>query len=515
VRTSRRALFALAAAAVAVPFLAVDFPPITDLPQHLAQVRLLGEALGEADSPYRVQWLTPYGLVYLVFAAAWAVAEPVAAGRLAMAVLAIGWVGAVHLLAARRGRPATAALAASVLVFHQALYWGFASFLLGWPLFAGWFLLVARKPAPPGRRWREATTFLAAAAVLYLAHALWFAAAVAWLLADAAVARRRPGELAARLAGVAPVGALAAWWFAGIGGTSFATPPLWVAPLRRLDPRWWVEAAFGGLTSGVETAAFVALLAWLALAVVAGRRRAGGAPGGEGAGGEPRDGGKAGDGGGEAWDGRLALLAAGMLLAVLLAPDKYTNTIELNTRWAAPGLAALLLAAPAPRLPRRAAAAVAALLLVGFATWTAATWRLFERVELAGLPAALAALPPEPRVLGLDYRRRSALLDNPPYLQVFAWAQVLRGGVVNFSFAQFPPSLVVYRQPQQPWSSGLEWFPERLRSDDLAWFDHALVDAPPALHDRIALHPAMEPVTTDGFWRLYRLAPTSQSAPHP
>lgn len=496
---ARLALFALAAAAVVLPFLVVDFPPITDLPQHLAQVRLLGEALGDADSPYRVQWLTPYGLVYLVFAAAGAVAEPVAAGRLAMAVLAIGWVGAVHLLAARRERPAAAALAASVLVFHQALYWGFASFLLGWPLFAGWFLLVAREPAPPGRRWREAATFLAAAAVLYLAHALWFAAAVAWLLADAAVARRRPWELAPRLAGVAPVAALAAAWFSGLGGTGFATPPLWVAPLRRLDPRWWVEAAFGGLTSCVETAAFVAILAWLTLAVVAGRRRAGDASVGEGAGGEP------GDGGGEAWDGRLALLGAGMLLAVLLAPDKYTNTIELNTRWAAPGLAALLLAAP--RLPRRAAAAVAALLLVGFATWTAVTWRLFERVELAGLPAALAALPPEPRVLGLDYRRRSPLLDNPPFLQDFAWAQVLRGGVVNFSFAQFPPSLVVYRQPRQPWSSGLEWFPERLRPDDLAWFDFALVNAPPPLQDRIALHPAMTPVTTDGFWHLYRLAP--------
>jgi hypothetical protein len=372
-----------------------------------------------------------------------------------------------------------------VLVFHHALYWGFASFLLGWPLFAGWFLLVARAPAPPGRRWREAALFLAAAFVLYLAHALWLAGAVAWLLVDAAVERRRPRELAPRLAGVAPVVALAAAWFSGLGGTSFATPPLWAAPAWRLDPRWWVEAVFGGLTGPAETVAFLALLAWLGATVAGGRGRLG-----------------------ETADRRLALLGAGMLLAVLLAPDKYTNTIELNTRWAAPGMAALLLAAPPLRLGRRAAAALAGLLLVGFAAWTAVTWRRFERVDLAGLPAALAALPAEPRVLGLDYRRRSELLDNPPFLQTFAWAQVLRGGTVNFSFAEFPPSLVVYREPRRPWSAGLEWYPERLRPEDLPWFDYALVDAPPDLHDRIALHPAMTPVTNDGFWRLYRLAPS-------
>lgn len=491
---ARLALFALSAAAAAVPFLVVDVPPVADLPQHLAQVRLLDEALADPASPYRVQWLTPYGLVYALFAAALAVAPPLAAGRLAMAALAVGWVGAVHLLAARRGRPAAAATLASVLVFHHALYWGFASFLLGWPLFAGWFLLVARPPAPAGRRGREAAAFGGAALVLYLAHALWFAAAVAWLAVDAVAARRRGREVAARAAGVAPVAALAAWWFTGLGGTSFATPPLWVAPLVRLDPRWWVEAVFGGLASGVETAALVVLLGWLALAVLAGRGREGAV----------RDG-----------DRRLALLGGGMLLATLLLPDKYTNTIEMNTRWAAPGLAALVLAVPRPRLPRRTAAALAALFLAGYAAWTAATWRRFERVDLAGLPAALGALPAEPRVLGLDYRRRSPLLDNPPFLQTFAWAQVLRGGRLNFSFAEFPPSLVVYRDGRRPWSSGLEWYPERLRPSDLAWFDHALVDAPPELHERIALHPAMTPVTGEGFWRLYRIEPPAAPAGHP
>ena len=35
-------LFAMSCVLVTVPFACVEFPPITDLPQHLAQVRLLG-----------------------------------------------------------------------------------------------------------------------------------------------------------------------------------------------------------------------------------------------------------------------------------------------------------------------------------------------------------------------------------------------------------------------------------------------------------------------------------------
>ena len=478
---AERVLLALAAtAAAAAPFAVVAFPPVTDLPQHVAQVGLLAEALADPGSPYRVQWLTPYGLVYALFAVARAVAGPVAGGRLAMAVLAAAWVGAVHLLAARRGRPATAATLASLLVFHHALYWGFASFLLGWPVFVLWLLWIGRERDV--RPVREGLGTFALAALLYLAHALWFAAGVGWLVVEAALARRGRRLAAGRLAGVAPVAAVAAAWFARVGETSFATPPLWVDPLRRLDPRWLVEAAFGGLRGGVETLALVAVLGWLLAAVLAGRRRPGG------------------------WDRTLALLGLLFAAGAFVLPDKFTNTIEFNTRWLPPGLALLLVAAPPVRLPRRAAAALAAALLVAYSFVTAATWRRFERLELAGLAPALATLPAEPRLLGLDYVRYSPRIDGRPFLQAFAWGQALRGGELNFSFAEFPPSLVVYDPPRRPpWSGGLEWFPERLRTADLAHFDHVLVHAPPELHRAIAARAEVEPATREGAWRLYRI----------
>src|SRR5262245_53292742 len=78
-QTSRKVRFLLAAAScalVAVPFLSVTFPPITDLPQHAAQVRLFLDALHNPDSLYRIQWLTPYSLSYTVLWAAWAAVSP-------------------------------------------------------------------------------------------------------------------------------------------------------------------------------------------------------------------------------------------------------------------------------------------------------------------------------------------------------------------------------------------------------------------------------------------------------
>ncbi|MBP1767877.1 MAG: hypothetical protein H6P98_1992, partial [Candidatus Aminicenantes bacterium] len=54
----RFVLAALCCGLAALPFLLVKFPPITDLPQHAAQVRLFGEAVSGPDSPYRIQWMT-------------------------------------------------------------------------------------------------------------------------------------------------------------------------------------------------------------------------------------------------------------------------------------------------------------------------------------------------------------------------------------------------------------------------------------------------------------------------
>src|SRR5262249_22119469 len=154
-RERRLPLALLCCGLVAVPFLAVQFPPITDLPQHVAQIRLLLETMRDPSSHYMVQWYTPYSLAYALIGAAWALVPPAEVGRVAVLGLAVFWTLATHALAARRGRSGAAAALASTLVFNLVLYWGFLSFAFGWLAFVPWFLLVSR-PAEEPFRWTDA-----------------------------------------------------------------------------------------------------------------------------------------------------------------------------------------------------------------------------------------------------------------------------------------------------------------------------------------------------------------------
>src|SRR2546426_10114094 len=105
-RALRSLLALLCCACVTIPFLSVHFPPIADLPQQVAQIRLFLETLHNADGPYRIQWFTPYSLSYSLLGISWALAGPESAGRIAMLAIGVLWTVGAHTLAAQRGRPA-------------------------------------------------------------------------------------------------------------------------------------------------------------------------------------------------------------------------------------------------------------------------------------------------------------------------------------------------------------------------------------------------------------------------
>lgn len=481
----RAAWAAATALLVALPFLVVTFPPITDLPQQAAQIRLLAEALGDADAGYRVQWWTPYWLAYLPLAVAHAVFAPVTAARIGTWLLACLWVGAVSWVAARRGRSVAAAVLASAFVFNHVLYWGFLSFLVGFPAFLIWLVLLERPPNQTSSFRREAATYLAGAALLYFSHALWFAVGALWLVLRGATARWPAGTWAARLLGTAPVALTAAVWFLDLRQTTFGTPPLWqTLPWERLAPGALAEGVLGGLRGPLEPLVFAAVALWIAGALWTHRRRAG-----------------------EAVDGPLLGAALLLLGLSLVLPTKFSGTLEFARRWMP--MAATLAVLGAPRWEIRPALrrALALVVLAGLCLGTAYVWRDFERSELAGLEEALEALPAEPQVLGLAFDAQSPRIDGLPYLQTFAWAQVVRGGDLNFSFALFPSSWVIYDPvPPRPWTEGLEWFPERLRSEDFAHFTHVLAGtADERTHRLLAAAPELAPVTDGNVWRLYRV----------
>jgi len=483
-RTSNtRTLFAvLCCLLTAVPFLAVKFPPITDLPQHAAQIRLFGEALSHPDSPYRIQWMTPYSLVYTVLGASWLVCGPENAGRVGMLFIALLWIVMLHLLAARLKRPALAASFASVLFFGHIMYWGFYQFALGWPLFIGFLLLLRANFGSP---WKESLAFLGAWVILYFTHILWFLVAVVWLGVTHLFIRRDINKFFLRAVGAIPFFALAVAWYPNLAAYGFKSQTVWATvPFERLLPTWLADASFGGLKGALEPAFFGLIVIWIVLAWLPNCK----------------------DFLAKA-DKSLLLLSALFFLSALVLPDKHTNTIRFCQRWVPPGLAFLLLGLPEIKIRKSALTAAVFASLLAFFALTSLNWIAFERSELSGLGKSLAELPPGPRVIGLSYMKESAIVRSRPFIQVFSYAQVYRGGELNFSFADFGPSLVIYREPRRlAWTSALEWFPERAKKSDILSFDYAIISGDEGIHEAVRRDRTFIPVTTAGRWRLYKTA---------
>ena len=485
---ARAAIALLVVVLVCLPYFFVDFAPGTDLPQHMAQVRLLGETLSDPDgSPYQIQWFIPYALVYVPLSIAWKLFEPVTAVRVGAATITVFWVLAVHVLAARFERPLAAACLASVLVFNQTLYWGFLNFLFGFVAFVAYLLAHERRAGADESPVRASIPILVTSVLLYATHALWFAVAMFWTGISFVLhpSKRRLTTLAV---GLTPSALLAAPTFFLLQSTA-ASPAEYFRPLtQRIDLKLFPEYLLGGLRHPIEIWVSLAVLLYVVVAIASNR------------------------GSLRARSSQKLLLLAGLLLLLYFAlPSRYTRTIYFNTRFFAPGIVCLLLAIPRPRVDPRAALAFSLVVLVALVGVTTSQWVTAERVELEGLESALAALPPEPRVMGVNtIAQYSRYLDGVPYLQTFAYSQLLRGGRLSFSFADSNLSLVVYKGPSpaaQRRIEWLEWLPGYVRPEDFLGFDHALISGGDAVHLDYGSQPHLEPVTNTGVWRLYRVRP--------
>jgi len=472
---------------VAVPFVAVRFPPVTDLPQHLAQIRLLHETIANPESPYRIQWLTPYILAYIPLALAWQLSPSESAGPIAMVSLALLWTVAIHWLAFERRRPAATAVLGSMLFFNHMMYWGFYSFAMGLPVFVAWFLLTSR-PETSFRR-RDVPLFLVTALLLYFSHALWLAAGMLWLVLKSVTNRVPLRTAAAQLASCSPVLVMAAIWYPRLAERGFTSPTRWISlPSGRLSFGFLLNTVFGGLHGLTEWVAAAALAGWILLGIYQHRGRLH-----------------------ATIDRDLGLAGLQFMALALFLPNLHQNTIAFASRWMPAAAIFVLLAMPAPAWKRGIRNAVAATALAAFVIVTAVAWLRFERDEYSGLAESLAALPANMRVIGLDYVKTSPAIKGRPFLQTFAYAQVVRGGELNFSFAQFAPMAVVYRAPRRSaWTAELEWRAETVERSDFVHFDYALVNGEQSRHASFAALPELRPVTAEGRWRLYRIGPSAR-----
>jgi hypothetical protein len=399
-----------------------------------------------------------------------------------MLIIVVFWTIMLYLLAYKMKRPALAPLLASILFFGHILYWGFYQFAFGWPLFLGWVLLTKIEFRT---RWKEGLVFFFASIILYMAHIFWFLVALGWLVVRHLIFKGNLEKLILRVALALPFLILGIAWYPSLAAYGFKSQTIWATtPIERLFPPWLVDALFGGLRGSMDYVFVGLLVAWILLACLQNRRVLL-----------------------SKMDKELLLLSALLFLLALVLPDKQTNTIRFCQRWVPPAFSFFLLSLPELRVQKNILRVVGMTIVGVFFVLTSLNWLAFESSEMSGLKESLAALPRNPRVLGLSYIKDSGIVKGRPFIQAFAYSQVLKGGELNFSFADFGPSLVGYRQRRMiPWTSGLEWFPEKARKSDFQFFDYSLINAEEKIHAALSSEATLKPVTQEGRWRLYKVS---------
>jgi hypothetical protein len=479
--------FTLLSAAAVAPLWIGELPPLSDLPQHAAQVSILRHWNDPAcgyPALYEFRWFDPYGLGY---ALAWALAgfvPIVTALRIVLSAVVVGLAFATRRALAALGGDPDWALLVLPLAYGFPLSGGFYPFVVAVPLVVALLPAGFRYAREP--RLGAGLALGALCAALYFAHVLALAAAGLLLAALAAAAARSARELSRRWAPLAvALPAPLAWWLlspAGDRGRQASAPYIWGAE-RLLDLPVQLTGIPGRGWAALALALVLASLAWT----------------------RPRPAREL---------VRWAPFAV-VALFVLFAPTAF----YLAPRFAILLFPALLLAfdrakAPLPLLRRAQVAALALALLALVGLRFAAIAR-----EGAGLGEVLARAPAGGRLLYLPFDRDSRFATEPPFLHSGALYAVDRCGVAEKSFARNFQLPVEYRSgAATPLPGLIEYMPYRFRWDRDAGESYDLFLVRMAAEPNVAKIAGGEgrlaPLAHAGRWWLYANA-AKRSAPRP
>jgi hypothetical protein len=492
--------FALTLAA-ALPLWLVRWPPIQDLPQHLAAVRILTDY----DAPalrfsefFTIELLRTQYLAYYLAAQGLAVFVGVlAANKLLVSASIVGTPYAMRALLRALGRDERPALFVLPLTWNAHLVLGFFNFIAAIPLaLVGLALAVRLRRAWSARRALGLATI---ALLTFYTHVVPFGflglgAGLVGLGGGLRASIRRllplvPAALAALLwMRTSPAGQVTAS-AARLGGEADAPAgPRFLSVAENLQqaPSWLTDVLRADTDDAVLVAWLVLAFACLALASIDRNERARSALGG-------------------AIGARLALLGPLAVVLYFALPASYDFIWPINARFALLAPLFLLPSLPSPRGLAGALvfAGVAALTLVAVDGVGDAFVR-FERDEVGAFDEAIAAVPEGSRVAGLVFARDSREVKFSPFLHSVAMLQAERGGAVMFTFTDFPQSPIRFRPDHRPppvrprW----EWMPERVDPRrDLGWYDYVLVRGGPGAI--AGARDAWRPVFERAPWRVY------------
>lgn len=416
--------FAACAIAATLPLAVTEVLPMSDLPEHMAQVALwkhLGDACHGYGEIFQLNFATPYLLGYALMRLFASVMTVHLATKLTVWLSIILMPLSMRALLRRTGADEWLSLLGFLLAYGYVFYWGFLNFALAVPLAIFYLALLY------DRR-------VAAASVLALcvlgSHALMFLFAAGVTLLVAGV-RRAPRLL---LPLVMPSILFAAF----------------VVRLRQAE-----EAAHGFITWSKSAPPRLVDLPSLLFA--------------------------------NAWEPLGVLLLLAIAVAVLIAWPRVTRDAArwapfalaaalyffaplgaFGTAYLYPRFAVLLSIGALFLLetPRRAATVSRAIIVALVVVWMAVLAGRFHRFgkEAAGYLSLIDAIPPNRRLVHFNVEPFSEHVPGPVYWHFGALYQVRRGGLSAWSFANFYMQVVRYRPAMEPVVrsrttpvSGIDW----------------------------------------------------------
>jgi hypothetical protein len=505
-------LLTLAGFVIVAPLWVVLRPPIQDLPQHAAAVRVLGSY---TDPSYRFQEYyqltlgrTQYLTVYLLGACLAKLIGPTYATKVVLsAALLLTPVALARLLRSLAFDPWLACLALP-FVFNVHVAFGFLNFLAAIPLLlVGLALAVEQRRCATsrGQAWLAAVMLLC-----FFTHVVPFGLLI---IAVVILTRWQRHALPRHAFVILPSVTVFLFWLAAspagkvvssLGRSEGTTPWTHVpfgAALRAL-PDWIIHIT----TSEDEN---LRLIIWMIVALAllglgvafpatSGRRATAERSV------EPPTLGRA----------VVLLLVPLSMVAYFTLPHGYSFIWPISQRFP---VLAILLGIPvfghAPKVAVRLAAVVSLCLAVMAASEQAEVFRASSANAYLGFDEVVAQIPKGSRVVTLVFERQLEGLQLSPMLHAAGWVQAERGGIVTFSFAEFPSSPFAYRANPRPPPIPLrwEWAPDSVVPDrDLGWYDYCLVQG---RSKNIEVSRRFNEVTRRGRWSLWRRTGPADPSP--
>jgi hypothetical protein len=455
----------LLAAMASAPVWIVRYVPVQDLPFHVATIRILASFRDPAyrfgDDFVLTLGRTQYVLYHLAGAVLARVAGPLIANALLMSVYLSGTVLALQSLLRALERDERLCVFVIPLLVNVPFMLGLLPFMLAVPI-----MLTA---TAAGVRYVRAPTLGRGTLVAVLILALFYSHVVPFLLFSvtylALFLWTRPRVWMAAAAPWTPVVPVALWWVLFTNAGRVSRGVLFDLTGGRHKSLFLSAIDFSRVVTGVfadasDERVFVATLLVALGAVVLS------------AGTDDRT--------VQALRAYIVLPAACLVCYVTFA-EAHDYVFFIAQRFPALFLMTVipLLSMPSGWKGHLVTVAAAALALVSIVN-ACHHFQRFEREEVGGFDAAIAAMAPNSRVCALIYDPASRIVRNAAFLHFGSYYQVRKGGVVMFTYAGYPHWPVDFAAGRYPPPGGparlrWEWTPQAVSMNDIyPYYDYVL-----------------------------------------